>query len=190
MYLLKNAALLTFVFVVIIEYLLLKSWWEDEVYERHKSWERAPYVSYRIHIIRANRIARYYFWYRIGIALILDLFFTAVSLFLILNPLHHSKCSFHPAFALVVSIFMFGLYVAACAVNVTLVAANKIGFHNMDLWYRITYAEDMCQGALALGYFSMLGYSCMAVHEWRMARKLACVELSMANRQAGEGSML
>jgi hypothetical protein len=111
------------------------------------------------------QLTRYYFWYRLGIALIPDLFLTTISLFLILSPRPHLANSFHPIFALCTSVFMFGVYVAVCAVNITLVAANEVGFHNVELWYGITYTEVLFQCALALCYLGMFVYSCKAVHK-------------------------
>jgi hypothetical protein len=125
--------------------------------------------------------ARYYFWYRIGIALIPDLFVTTISVFLIIDVL--PALSFHPIFALIVSVSMFFLYVAICAINISLVAANEIGLINVESWYSITYGEAMFQVILALCYLAMFVYSCIAVHKWRMAKNCANLALSIANRE-------
>jgi hypothetical protein len=127
--------------------------------------------------IGVNRLTRYWFWYRIGIALIPNVLLTIVSLFLIINPLHHSAYSFHPIFALNISVFMFGLYVAICTVHVILVYSNELGFDNVTMWYGITYIEVGSQSVLALFYLAMMVYSCIAVHKWRMAKKRVIVEL-------------
>ncbi|KAF2824494.1 hypothetical protein CC86DRAFT_371811 [Ophiobolus disseminans] len=155
LFLVKNFILFLFIILVIVEYPLFKNWWENGPYQSYKSWEYAPY----------------HFWLRIGLALIPDVLVTLTSLVLILNPLHHSTYSFHPIFALVSSIFLLSLYVNVCWLNPLIAYSNEVSFHNHQIWNKIVFAETAFEVVLCLCWIAMMGFSCVAVHKWRMAKK-------------------
>lgn len=83
---------------------------------------------------------------------------------------------------------MFGLYVAICAVHVILVYSNESSFDNVRMWYGLTYMEVMAQCMFALLYLAMMVYSCIAVHNWRMANWIVSVTLRNMNGQSGYDS--
>ncbi|KAF2023039.1 hypothetical protein EK21DRAFT_81721, partial [Setomelanomma holmii] len=154
-FLVKSVLLILFSILVIAEYSLFKSWWENGPYDYHKDWTWAPYQ----------------FWLRIGIALIPDILVTLLTLILLLNPLHHATYSFHPVFALVSSFCMFGLYVGVCFLNPLFALSNEVAFHNMDIWERIVFVETGFEGVICLCWVGMMGLSAVAVHRWRVGRR-------------------
>ncbi|KAH7382608.1 hypothetical protein DE146DRAFT_760445 [Phaeosphaeria sp. MPI-PUGE-AT-0046c] len=166
LFLIKSILLVPFIILVIVEYPLFKSWWENGPGHTRYDWYWAPYQ----------------FWPRIGMALIPDVIVTVASLVLILNPMNHATYSFHPVFALVSSFIVMALYVQVCWLNPLIALSNEVAFYNSDVWKKIVYAETAFEGIICILYIAMLVYSCIAVHKWRMAKKSGSVYMDRPGR--------
>jgi hypothetical protein len=59
---------------------------------------------------------------------------------------------------------------------VFVVHSNEIAFDNVETWNNICYLEAAFQGIFAIIYLVMMGFAALAVHEWRMKRKVGCIE--------------
>jgi hypothetical protein len=129
----------------------------------------------------------YHFWLRIGLALIPDVIVTLLYLVLIFNPLHDSTYSLHPIFALVTSIAMIVLYANVCWLNPMIAYSNEVGFHNMQIWEKITWVETGFEVVLCLCWIAMMVGSCVAVHRWRIAQKAAEDERRRGLERRGGG---
>ncbi|OAL03397.1 hypothetical protein IQ06DRAFT_344654 [Phaeosphaeriaceae sp. SRC1lsM3a] len=171
-FLVKSILLIPFIIVVIVEYSLFKDWWENGPDHTRYDWEWAPY----------------HFWLRIGMALIPDVLLTLASLVLILNPMHHATYSFHPVFALVSSFVVMALYVQVCWLNPLIAGSNEVGFYNQDVWEKIVYAETAFQGIICILYIVMVVYSCVTVHNWRMAKKNKAVHMGRLDGDEAGGN--
>ncbi|KAH8729085.1 hypothetical protein GQ44DRAFT_607729, partial [Phaeosphaeriaceae sp. PMI808] len=161
----KNILLFLFTILIIVEYALFKSFWENEKNYLQKAWKWAPYN----------------FWLRIGIAYIPDVLLTIVTLVLIFNPLHHSTYSFHPVFALSSSLVMVCLYVALSFMDPLYALSNEVPFSNSEVWEYVVFVETGVQCAIGILWILMVVYSSIAVHKWRMAKKSAGVEVKMGS---------
>ncbi|KAL1598743.1 hypothetical protein SLS60_007884 [Paraconiothyrium brasiliense] len=119
------------------------------------------------------------FWARTGVYLVIDAVLSLVMAYFTW------KEKWHPLAALITAILAFGLWFAACLLNVMVVYSNEYWFRQSNDWQKIGYGEASLQATIAGCYFAMMGFAAKAVHEWRKMNngKLRSYE---ANRKVEE----
>ncbi|KAK7188288.1 hypothetical protein PSPO01_05479 [Paraphaeosphaeria sporulosa] len=139
----KSLVLIAYVILIVVESVLMRRWFREETYDL--STTEGPW----------------FFWSRTGIYLIIDAVFSLAMAYFTW------KNNWHPVAALVTSILLFCLWVAACLLNTFVVYSNEYSFKHLDEWRRIAYGESGLQATISVCYFVMMGFAAKAVHDWR-----------------------
>lgn len=77
----------------------------------------------------------------------------------------------HPVFALVGSIFGFGLWTSFAILNGLVAYSKELWFEHNGEWMNMCFAESGVQALVAVLYVGMLVLSSVAVHRYRMDNK-------------------
>jgi hypothetical protein len=132
-------------------------------------------------------VSRKDWWFRTGFALIPDVLITLVTLVAI--PI--GAGFFHPILALSLSLPMIGLYAAFSFLHTIIIYGDESNNYNKKGWDNLGYVEVGLQATLGLCYIGMAVMSCVAVHQWRRAKRnerlaqVGDVELTSFKREGG-----